>query len=237
MEPTASKDVVEKGARWHDAPRDAARNCEIVITCLLLPHDVFDNMTGEKGASAGYGHRGACGSTRQLPTTHTIETARLAAAIGVHSLEAPVATCSTWGSILPMSASSSASHRRALRGRIANHESRLPPCRRQRSGPVIQTTDEPTLLRCSRLDVPFASPLLGRDLRAPDTTIRKIDIVVLGPFWRIVLSHSHPAMDPVSGQARQIEGYAPCAPGIGVARKSEVSTLRYRQSRTLGEQL
>ncbi|ESZ31332.1 hypothetical protein X732_30460 [Mesorhizobium sp. L2C066B000] len=44
INPAAAKDVVEKGARWHDIPRDAARDCDIVITCPPLPRDVFDNM-------------------------------------------------------------------------------------------------------------------------------------------------------------------------------------------------
>ncbi|PWJ86886.1 3-hydroxyisobutyrate dehydrogenase [Mesorhizobium loti] len=97
IKPAASKDVVEKGARWHDAPRDAARDCEIVITCLPLPHDVFDNMTGEQGVLAGVVPGGVWIDTSTTDYHNTIEIARRAAAIGVDSLEAPVSNLSHMG--------------------------------------------------------------------------------------------------------------------------------------------
>ncbi|MER9196904.1 hypothetical protein NKI13_27175 [Mesorhizobium australicum] len=71
IDPAAAKDVVEKGTGWQDLPRDAAgRDCEILITCLPVPHDVFDNMTGEQALWPEC-HRAACGSTRPPPTTTT----------------------------------------------------------------------------------------------------------------------------------------------------------------------
>ncbi|TIQ61802.1 MAG: NAD(P)-dependent oxidoreductase [Mesorhizobium sp.] len=97
IDPAAAKDVVEKGARWHDAPRDAARDCEIVITCLPLPHDVFDNMTGAQGALAGMAPGSVWIDTSTTDYHNTIEIARRAAAIGVHSLEAPVSNLSHMG--------------------------------------------------------------------------------------------------------------------------------------------
>ncbi|RWL75892.1 MAG: NAD(P)-dependent oxidoreductase [Mesorhizobium sp.] len=97
IKPAAAKDVVEKGARWHDAPRDAARDCEIVITCLPLPHDVFDNMTGEQGALAGMAPGSVWIDTSTTDYHNTLEIARRAAAIGVHSLEAPVSNLSHMG--------------------------------------------------------------------------------------------------------------------------------------------
>ncbi|MER9521823.1 NAD(P)-dependent oxidoreductase [Mesorhizobium sp. M0243] len=97
IDPAAARDVLEKGARWHNAPRDAARDCEIVITCLPLPHDVFDNMTGEQGALAGMAPGSVWIDTSTTDYHNTIEIARRAAAIGVDSLEAPVSNLSHMG--------------------------------------------------------------------------------------------------------------------------------------------
>lgn len=97
IDPAAAKDVLENGARWHNAPRDAARDCEIVITCLPLPHDVFDNMTGEQGALAGMPSGSVWIDTSTTDYHNTLEIARIAAAIGVHSLEAPVSNLSHMG--------------------------------------------------------------------------------------------------------------------------------------------
>ncbi|MER9007638.1 NAD(P)-dependent oxidoreductase [Mesorhizobium sp. M0862] len=97
IDPAAARDVLEKGARWHDAPRDAARDCGIVITCLPLPHDVFDNMTGEQGTLAGMAPGSVWIDTSTTDYHNTIEIARRAAAIGVDSLEAPVSNLSHMG--------------------------------------------------------------------------------------------------------------------------------------------
>ncbi|MDX8457044.1 NAD(P)-dependent oxidoreductase [Mesorhizobium sp. VK9D] len=97
IDPPAAKDVVEKGARWHDAPSGAARDCEIVITCLPLPHDVFDNMAGEQGALAGMAPGSVWIDTSTTDYHNTIEIGRRAAAIDVHSLEAPVSNLSHMG--------------------------------------------------------------------------------------------------------------------------------------------
>lgn len=97
VDPAAARDVLEKGARWHDTPRDAARDCEIVITCLPLPHDVFDNMTGEQGALAGMAPGSVWIDTSTTDYHNTIEIARRATAIGVDSLEAPVSNLSHMG--------------------------------------------------------------------------------------------------------------------------------------------
>ncbi|TIW74746.1 MAG: NAD(P)-dependent oxidoreductase [Mesorhizobium sp.] len=97
IKPAAAKDVVEKGARWHDAPRDAARGCEIVITCLPLPRHVFDAMTGEQGALAGMPPGSVWIDTSTTDYKNAVEIARRAAAIGVHSLEAPVSNLSHMG--------------------------------------------------------------------------------------------------------------------------------------------
>ncbi|MES0200742.1 NAD(P)-dependent oxidoreductase [Mesorhizobium sp. M0011] len=97
IDPAAARDVLEKGARWHNAPRDAARDCEIVITCLPLPHDVFDNMTGEQGALAGMASGSVWIDTSTTDYHNTIEIARRAAATGVYSLEAPVSNLSHMG--------------------------------------------------------------------------------------------------------------------------------------------
>ncbi|CDX32147.1 6-phosphogluconate dehydrogenase NAD-binding protein [Mesorhizobium sp. ORS 3359] len=93
----AAKEVVEKGARWHDAPRDAARDCKIVITCLPLPRDVFDSMTGEQGALAGMPPGSVWIDTSTTEYHNAIEIARRAAANGVYSLEAPISNLSHMG--------------------------------------------------------------------------------------------------------------------------------------------
>ncbi|MER8944180.1 NAD(P)-dependent oxidoreductase [Mesorhizobium sp. M0915] len=97
IDPAAAKHVVEKGARWHDTPRDAARDCEIVITCLPLPRDVFDNMTGEQGALAGMPPGSVWIDTSTTDHQNAVEIAGRAAAIGVYSLEAPVSNLSHMG--------------------------------------------------------------------------------------------------------------------------------------------
>ncbi|MER9470882.1 NAD(P)-dependent oxidoreductase [Mesorhizobium sp. M0482] len=97
IKPAAAKDVVEKGARWHDAPRDVARDCGIVITCLPLPRDVFDNMTGEQGALAGMPPGSVWIDTSTTDYQNAVEIARRAAAIGVYSLDAPVSNLSHMG--------------------------------------------------------------------------------------------------------------------------------------------
>ncbi|MES0056663.1 NAD(P)-dependent oxidoreductase [Mesorhizobium sp. M0030] len=97
IDPAAARDVLEKGARWHDTPRDAARDCDILITCLPLPRDVFDNMTGEQGALAGMPSGSVWIDTSTTDYHNTLEIARIAAAIGVHSIEAPVSNLSHMG--------------------------------------------------------------------------------------------------------------------------------------------
>lgn len=97
IDPAAGRDVLQKGAMWHDTPRDAARDCDILITCLPLPHDVLDNMTGEQGALAGMPSGSVWIDTSTTDYHNTLEIARIAAAIGVHSLEAPVSNLSHMG--------------------------------------------------------------------------------------------------------------------------------------------
>ncbi|MGX9182115.1 NAD(P)-dependent oxidoreductase [Mesorhizobium sp. BHbdii] len=92
-----AKEVINKGARWHDAPRDAARDCDIVITCLPLPRDVFDNMTGEQGALAGMSPESVWIDMSTTDYHNTLEISGRAAAIGVHALEAPVSNLSHMG--------------------------------------------------------------------------------------------------------------------------------------------
>lgn len=97
IDPAAANDVVEKGAGWRDLPRDADRDCEILITCLPMPYDVFDNLTGEQGALAGMPPGSVWIDTSTTDYHNTSEIARRAAAIGVYSLEAPVSNLSHMG--------------------------------------------------------------------------------------------------------------------------------------------
>ncbi|MER9858884.1 MULTISPECIES: NAD(P)-binding domain-containing protein [unclassified Mesorhizobium] len=97
IDPAAAKDLVEKGAGWQDLPRNAARDCEILITCLPMQHDVFDNMTGEQGALAGMPPGSVWIDTSTTDYHNTSEIARRAAAIGAYSLEAPLSNLSHMG--------------------------------------------------------------------------------------------------------------------------------------------
>lgn len=89
--------VVNAGARWHDTPRETARDCDIVITCLPLPEDVFDNMTGDDGGLAGMKPGSVWIDTSTTDYHNTLDIARRAEDIGVASLEAPVSNLSHMG--------------------------------------------------------------------------------------------------------------------------------------------
>lgn len=94
VDPAAAKHLLEKAARWHGAPGHTARNCEIVITCLPMPRDVLDNMTGEQDALAGTPAGSVLIGTSTTDYHNTIEIAPRATAIGVYSLETPVSNVS-----------------------------------------------------------------------------------------------------------------------------------------------
>lgn len=50
----ASKDLLEKGARWGNSPAEISKACEIVITSLPGPKDVEQVVFGTDGLTAGW---------------------------------------------------------------------------------------------------------------------------------------------------------------------------------------
>ncbi|WP_245319497.1 NAD(P)-binding domain-containing protein [Mesorhizobium temperatum] len=62
-----------------------SRDCDIVITCLPMPHDVFDNMSREQGALAGMPPVSVWVGTFTTAYHNTIKIARRAEAMGVYS--------------------------------------------------------------------------------------------------------------------------------------------------------
>ncbi len=89
--------VVTEGADWRDTPREAAHNCDIVITCLPLPADVFQNMVGENGALAGMSPGSIWIDFSTTDYHNTLNIASQAAEQGIASLEAPVSNLSHMG--------------------------------------------------------------------------------------------------------------------------------------------
>jgi 3-hydroxyisobutyrate dehydrogenase-like beta-hydroxyacid dehydrogenase len=89
--------VVAAGAIWKDTPADAAKGCDIVVTCLPLPHHVLENMLGEQGAleEMRSGSTWVDSSTTNYHNTKHI--ASVADQQGVFSLEAPVSNLSHMG--------------------------------------------------------------------------------------------------------------------------------------------
>ena len=92
-----SQTVLAAGAVWGDRPREAAQGCDVVVTCLPLPHHVLENMIGDDGGLAGM-HRGAIWIDSSTTDYHnTLHIAGVAAQHGVYSLEAPVSNLSHMG--------------------------------------------------------------------------------------------------------------------------------------------
>ncbi|WP_205738370.1 NAD(P)-dependent oxidoreductase [Billgrantia endophytica] len=93
----SARSVIEKGAEWHDSPRSAANNCDIVITCLPLPEDVYENMVGDEGALAGMKSSSVWIDTSTTDYHNTLDVASQAKSQGIYSLEAPASNLSHMG--------------------------------------------------------------------------------------------------------------------------------------------
>ncbi len=95
--PQAAKTVIAAGAVWYDSPKEVAKNADIVVTNLPLPHHVTENMLGENGALAGMktGSTWIDFSTTDYHNTQNI--ANEAKKKGVYSLESPVSNLSHMG--------------------------------------------------------------------------------------------------------------------------------------------
>ena len=83
-------ELVGRGARWVDSPRDVAAACDVVFSIVGFPDDVRAVLLGDAGAVAG----ASAGSVLVDMTTSrpslAVEIAEAAAARGVVSIDAPV---------------------------------------------------------------------------------------------------------------------------------------------------
>ena len=89
--------VLAQGAQWADSPAQAARDCQVLVTCLPLPCHVWLMMTGDQGALAGLSPGAVWVDTSTTDYHNTLAVAALAERLGVMSLEAPVSNLSHMG--------------------------------------------------------------------------------------------------------------------------------------------
>jgi len=89
--------VVAAGAIWENTPKEAARDCGVVITCLPLPHHVLENMLGDNGGIEGMYPGATWIDTSTTDYHNTKYIAGIAAERGIYSLEAPVSNLSHMG--------------------------------------------------------------------------------------------------------------------------------------------
>src|SRR5262245_58328150 len=85
-----ASELIERGARWADSPRDVAAASDVVIAIVGFPEDVRHVFLGEHGALAG-SKRGSVlvDMTTSRPSL-AVEIAERAAERGVASVDAPV---------------------------------------------------------------------------------------------------------------------------------------------------
>jgi 3-hydroxyisobutyrate dehydrogenase len=86
----AARELIERGARWAQSPRDLAAGVDAVITCLPSPAASASVLTADDGVLNGLR---AGGTWIEMSTTDQHEIERicgLAAARGIATLEAPV---------------------------------------------------------------------------------------------------------------------------------------------------
>jgi 3-hydroxyisobutyrate dehydrogenase len=86
----AARDLIQRGARWANSPKELAAAVDSVITCLPSPSASSTVMTSDNGVLAGLS---SGGTWIEMSTTDQNEIARiskLAAERGIATLEAPV---------------------------------------------------------------------------------------------------------------------------------------------------
>jgi 3-hydroxyisobutyrate dehydrogenase len=86
----ATASLVAAGARWADSPAAAAAGADTVITCLPRPEVVDLVVAGGDGVLRGLGPGGTWIDMSTTDSEELRRLAGLAAAEGVHALEAPV---------------------------------------------------------------------------------------------------------------------------------------------------
>lgn len=97
INPEHASSVVVVGASWKDTPALCASTCQIVVTCLPLPHHVLENMTGDNGALSGMSEGSVWIDTSTTDYHNTLHIAKLAKQKNIFSLEAPVSNLSHMG--------------------------------------------------------------------------------------------------------------------------------------------
>jgi 3-hydroxyisobutyrate dehydrogenase len=90
LDPDRAKDLLARGAGWADHPRDVARQCDAVFTCLPSPAASEAVLTGADGILAGLAPGGAWIEMSTVGPEDIRRLAAKAAERGIATLEAPV---------------------------------------------------------------------------------------------------------------------------------------------------
>jgi 3-hydroxyisobutyrate dehydrogenase len=83
-------ELIERGARWADSPREVAAASDVVISIVGFPEDVRHVLLGEDGALAGCKKGSILVDMTTSRPSLAVEIAEKAAARGVTSIDAPV---------------------------------------------------------------------------------------------------------------------------------------------------
>jgi len=83
-------DLIAKGAKWADTPKQVAEQCDVVFSIVGFPSDVRNVLIGDDGALAGLKSGGILVDMTTSEPSLAIEIAEKAKAKGVHSVDAPV---------------------------------------------------------------------------------------------------------------------------------------------------
>ena len=83
-------ELIERGARWADSPRDVAAASDVVFSIVGFPDDVREVLLGDDGALAGAKRGGVIVDMTTSRPSLAVEIAEAAAKQGVVSIDAPV---------------------------------------------------------------------------------------------------------------------------------------------------
>jgi 3-hydroxyisobutyrate dehydrogenase len=85
-----ANELIERGARWADSPRDAAAAADVVISIVGYPKDVQEVILGSDGALAGCKSGNVIVDMTTSRPSLAVEISERAAERGVVSIDAPV---------------------------------------------------------------------------------------------------------------------------------------------------
>src|SRR5687768_16029513 len=83
-------ELIERGARWADSPRDVASASDVVISIVGFPDDVREVILGNDGALAGAKSGSVIVDMTTSQPSLAVEIARRASERGVLCIDAPV---------------------------------------------------------------------------------------------------------------------------------------------------